>query len=247
MLRPIRMHATAAIILGPLLLLGLMIGLFVGCSQPVAIEPIKKSEDIPPVAPRKFNFTPRPALPDAETARVRDLRFPQFADVAEISGIHHVYDNGASPKALMVESTGGGCGWLDYDRDEQLDLFLTQGGQPDAPTHAPRPPDSLYRQRDSGQFLDVALLAGVGDRGYGQGVAIGDFDNDGFDERWKGSGMSGRPVLPGETLIGMVTWIFTSATTPFMTPIIRFRVATRTASTRSATHGMSIQSRMSSL
>ncbi len=182
MLRSTRKHATAAIILGPLLLFGLMIGLFVGCSQPVANEPIKKSEDIPPVAPRKFNFTPRPALPDAETARVRDLRFPQFADVAEIRGIHHVYDNGASPKALMVESTGGGCGWLDYDRDEQLDLFLTQGGQPDAPPHAPRPPDSLYRQRDSGQFLEVALLAGVGDRGYGQGVAIGDFDNDGFDD-----------------------------------------------------------------
>ena len=55
---------------------------------------------------------------------------PRFDDVALNSGIEFSYDNGASPRRLMVEATGGGAGWLDVDRDSYLDLYLVQGGSP---------------------------------------------------------------------------------------------------------------------
>jgi len=130
---------------------------------------------------KKFNFRPSQKSPEASSGDLM-AKFPYFNDVAAKSGINHVYDNGASPKALMVESTGGGCGWFDFDLDDRLDLYLTQGGQPDAPDPNSRPPDALFRQLDDGKFVQVSELARVGDRGYGQGVAIADMDNDGFDD-----------------------------------------------------------------
>ncbi|MBI3863525.1 MAG: CRTAC1 family protein [Planctomycetia bacterium] len=151
-----------------------------GCAPPPPVPPAA----VPVTAPgasRKFNFTPAQAKVQAENPPVT-IAFPRFTDVAESVGIRHIYQNGASPKALMVESTGGGCGWLDYDRDGLIDLFLTQGGVPDATSLSANPPDALYRQSGDGRFVDVAALAGVDDRGYGQGVAAGDVDNDGFDD-----------------------------------------------------------------
>ncbi len=132
-------------------------------------------------AGKKFEFRPRPAVPVAEVAR-REISFPRFTDVAAELGVQHVFDNGASPKALMVESTGGGCGWGDFDRDGRIDVYLTQGGQP-----CPGPadmfvPDSLYRQSVSGHFTDCFGMSGIDDAGFGHGVAVGDFDNDGFDD-----------------------------------------------------------------
>jgi enediyne biosynthesis protein E4 len=156
-------------------------GVCCGCAPPQAAPvavPVARA-----VPPRKFDFTPVPSKGRSPAPLVdHDVEFPHFTDVARASGIDHVYDNGASPKALMVESTGGGCGWFDYDRDGRLDLFLTQGGVPDAPSDSPRPPDVCYRQIDDGQFVEVGRLAGLDDPGYGQGVAIGDVDNDGFDD-----------------------------------------------------------------
>lgn len=159
------------------------VGLFVatgglGCNPPA--PPAATSPSAAP-EPRAFDFTPAPKRIADRVSQV-EFEFPRFADVASQSGVRHSYENGASPKALMVESTGGGCGWFDYDGDGRLDLFLTQGGVPDAAETSANPPDALYRQIDGACFSDVAELAGVGDRGYGQGVALGDFDNDGFDD-----------------------------------------------------------------
>ncbi len=163
-----------------LILCGMMIA---GCSGSTASQsPPASVADQPPVAARKFNFTPAEPKQELKTEAAVTVAFPQFRDVAEERGIHFIYDNGASPKALMVESTGGGCGWFDYDLDGRLDLFLPQGGVPDAPPDAPRPPDSLWRQAANQEFIDVTPLAGVGDRGFGQGLAIGDLNNDGFDD-----------------------------------------------------------------
>ncbi len=160
-----------------------LIALAAGCAEVASPTPsLDKAAVAPPATPRKFDFKPVQPKAPHKVASVPSLSVPRFVDMAEASGIRHIYDNGASPKALMVESTGGGCGWLDYDLDGRLDLFLTQGGVPDAAPDAPRPPDVLYRQGADGQFVDVAAFTGVGDRGYGQGVAIGDANNDGFDD-----------------------------------------------------------------
>ena len=110
-----------------------------------------------------------------------DVAFPKFEDAARTLGIDYAYDNGASPKALMVESTGGGCGWIDFDQDGWLDLYLPQGGQPDAVDEVVRPTDRLYRQR-SGKFADCSAQSGIRELRYSQGVTVGDFDNDGFDD-----------------------------------------------------------------
>lgn len=105
-----------------------------------------------------------------------------LTDIAQSSGIDFTYENGASAKALMVEATGGGCGWLDYDLDGLLDLHVVQGGEPDARDSSTRPPDRLYRNLNGSTFVDVAKLAGVEDHEYGQGVAVGDYNDDGFDD-----------------------------------------------------------------
>jgi len=105
----------------------------------------------------------------------------QFSDVAAKLGIQHTYHNGAQGQMLMVESLGGGCGWIDYDSDGLIDAYLTQGGKPDQPVGAQRDPNHLYRNLDSA-FVDVTELAGVDDLEYSHGVAVGDFDNDGFDD-----------------------------------------------------------------
>lgn len=104
-----------------------------------------------------------------------------FRDVHESVGVDFVYRNGAAGRALMVEATGGAAGWLDLDRDGLWDLFLPQGGNPAWKSADENPNDALYRSEGEA-FVDVADMAGIVDTGYGQAVAIGDFDNDGFDD-----------------------------------------------------------------
>lgn len=115
-----------------------------------------------------------PQTPVVESSRVR------FEQRAATYGLDFTYLNGAQGQLLMVESIGGGAGWLDYDHDGRLDVYLTQGGDPAAPDDQPRPSDACFRQLQNGQFRDVAQVAGLIERQYGQGVACGDFDNDGF-------------------------------------------------------------------
>ncbi len=108
--------------------------------------------------------------------------FPRFQEVAEELGIHFTYSTGKTGRSLMVEATGGGAGWLDYDGDGRLDLYLCQGGNPASETPEREPSDQLYRQAESGQFLCETDFAGISERRYSQGVAVADFDDDGFDD-----------------------------------------------------------------
>ena len=104
-----------------------------------------------------------------------------FASVAAQTGLIFTYSNGSEGRRLMTEGTGGGCGWLDFDRDGNWDLYLGQGGVADADITDIQPSDQLYRNVQ-GHFVDVSRAAGIIETLYGQGVAVGDFDNDGFDD-----------------------------------------------------------------
>lgn len=126
---------------------------------------------------KPFSFRPKSAI--SEAAKTREIDFPAFHDVASDLSVNHTFDNGASPKALMMESTGGGCGWFDFDRDGHPDLYLTQGGILCRAEDDPVKLDVLYRQV-RGRFVDVAAEAEIDDPEFGHGVACGDFDNDGF-------------------------------------------------------------------
>lgn len=107
---------------------------------------------------------------------------PQFREVQNSLGVSFVYQNGAGPEKRIVESTGGGAAWLDVDADDFPDLYLVQGGSPLTADMAKNPGDRLYRNRNGIRFYDATAPAGIDERRYGQGIAVGDFDGDGFDD-----------------------------------------------------------------
>ncbi len=152
-------------------LLLVMVVLAVGCHENSPTR--QSSSEIPP---KTFEFKPRPKYSVAP--EVVAITHSRFADVALDSGLNYVYQNGTDSRVLMVESIGAGCGWIDYDRDSKWELYFPQGGNPTDPN---RPNDSLFRNLD-GDFVDVTSFAGIVEREYSQGVAIGDFNNDGFDD-----------------------------------------------------------------
>jgi hypothetical protein len=105
----------------------------------------------------------------------------QFSDVTKEKGISFVHENGASGRKFTVETFCGGCGVFDYDGDGDLDLYLVNGA-PLPGFDKAVPGNRLYRNEGAASgwsFTDVTDVAGVGDRGYGFGCAVGDYDNDG--------------------------------------------------------------------
>jgi hypothetical protein len=101
-----------------------------------------------------------------------------FEDVTTASGVRFRHVSGREEKPFFPEIMGGGVALLDMDGDGDLDLYLTQSGSVRHPgTDAAR--NRLYRNRGDGTFDDVTDGSGADDRGYGMGVAAGDYDNDG--------------------------------------------------------------------
>ena len=123
-----------------------------------------------------------PASPKAADSFGAPENLPLFNDIASKSGIAFTYDNGASSQRLMVEATGGGAGWLDFDRDSNWDLYLVQGGSPILNEEAKNQSDELLRNLGAGSFAAVTDVAGIEEKKFGQGNAVGDFDGDGFDD-----------------------------------------------------------------
>jgi enediyne biosynthesis protein E4 len=105
---------------------------------------------------------------------------PLFEEIpASVSRLTWVHDNAMSPSRYLPESLGPGCAFLDYDNDGWMDIYLVNSGpcdffQPGRPIR-----NALYRNNRDGTFTDLTLKAGVPGAGFGMGVAVGDFDNDG--------------------------------------------------------------------
>ena len=103
-----------------------------------------------------------------------------FEDVTQQAGIDWSHFNGESPDRHLIEVTTGGLGFLDYDNDGLLDLFLVNGGETPRGKSARPVQHALYRNMGNGRFREVAQEAGVArTRFYGMGVAAADYDNDG--------------------------------------------------------------------
>jgi enediyne biosynthesis protein E4 len=120
---------------------------------------------------------------------------PLFEEVpASVSGITWVHDAGVSPEHYLAETLPPGCAFLDYDNDGWMDIFLVNSGPSDF--YKPSKPlrNALYKNNRNGTFTDVTEKAGVGGgNSYGMGVAIGDFNNDGFPDLLVTA--YGRPTL----------------------------------------------------
>jgi enediyne biosynthesis protein E4 len=106
-----------------------------------------------------------------------------FADITAEAGIQWKQVNGESNDRYLIESMGGGVGFLDVDNDGLLDIFLVTGGQTPHRKGGKSPRNALYRNLGNGKFQDVAAKAGLDQIPfYGMGVAAADFDNDGFSD-----------------------------------------------------------------
>ena len=127
-------------------------------------------------------LAPLPSAPESEGAK--------FMDVTPSLGINFQYVASHTSKKYLIETMGSGVATFDYDNDGRLDSFVVDGAPLGDPTpkgaipqkSGPKDWNRLYHQKSDGSFEDVSEKAGLQGVGYGMGVAVGDYDNDGFED-----------------------------------------------------------------
>ncbi|MFN8001524.1 MAG: VCBS repeat-containing protein [Acidobacteriota bacterium] len=106
----------------------------------------------------------------------------EFTDITAQAGIKFRHNNGAQGKKYLPETNGSGCAFLDYDNDGWQDLlFINSIDFEDAPKKR-KSVMALYHNNQNGTFTDVTAAAGLAKPLYGMGAAIGDYDNDGWQD-----------------------------------------------------------------
>ena len=105
-----------------------------------------------------------------------------FRDITAQAGIHFTHNNGAFGKKWLPETMGPGCAFIDYDNDGYPDILLVNGEDWPGHSHAGATTLKLYHNNRNGTFTDVTRKAGLAVPMFGLGVAVGDYDNDGFDD-----------------------------------------------------------------
>src|SRR6185369_11867738 len=129
----------------------------------------------------EFGLTRRSLLLSAISAAAAAPPDPgcRLVDVTAASGLQFQHNSGAFGQKYLPETMGPGCAFLDYDGDGWLDILIVNGM--DWPGHKTRRSTMrLYRNNRNGTFTDVTEHAGLAVEMYGMGVAIADFNNDGF-------------------------------------------------------------------
>jgi len=114
----------------------------------------------------------------------------QFVDITRQAGINFQYQASLTSRKYLPETMGAGVALFDYDNDGRLDIFLVNGAPLADPTpkgtipqkSGPKYWNRLYHQKPDGTFEDVTEKAGLQGAGYGMGVAVGDYNNDGFED-----------------------------------------------------------------
>ena len=180
-----------------------------------------------PVAPPAEAKTGAPATPVVPGS---------FVDTTAASGIHFTGVAFHTTHKYLLETMGSGVATFDYDNDGLLDIFFVNGAPLTDPTpkgtipqkSGPQDWNRLYHQKKDGTFEDVTEKAGLQGVGYGMGVAVGDYDNDGFEDLYvtayggnrlyhnNGNGTftdvteksgTGGPTTPGQTWSTSAAWV----------------------------------------
>jgi enediyne biosynthesis protein E4 len=120
-----------------------------------------------------------PQLREPLAGESRD-RLPVFTEIAKQAGVAYRITCGDEVTDYLIDVNGQGAAFLDYDNDGDQDLYLANGSSRKLQKSASPPHDYLLRNNGNGTFADVTAKAGLGDTEWSSGVAVGDFDNDGY-------------------------------------------------------------------
>ena len=165
-------------------------------SASFGIRPAREPANAPMLADRFADLRKKGQGPGGGTTLARggvrkgdtNLATADFIDDAAKAGLHFVFDNGKTSEHSLPETMSGGVGLIDFDGDGWYDVYCVQGGSLTASACGPAdlPPragDRLFRNRQNGTFEDVTEKSGIAriawGQGYGLGVTVGDYDNDG--------------------------------------------------------------------
>ncbi len=131
-----------------------------------------------------------PVQPKSNAGKPADQPTIRFEDATQQSGIHFVHSFGSAKLSSLLEGTGAGCVWFDYNNSGRESLFVVNGRTlgPDMTPHPltvepdPPPRAHLYRNDGNGHFTDVTAQSGIDPNMYGVAVTAADYDNDGYED-----------------------------------------------------------------
>jgi hypothetical protein len=134
-------------------------------------------------AERSYDAKPMPPPPGPHSPIEGTPLGLQFVDVAKQSGLNAktIY-GGEGKNKYLLETTGCGVAFYDYDQDGWVDIFLVNGWRLEGFAKGQEPTCHLFRNNRDGTFTDVTAKAGLARSGWGQGCCVGDYDNDGHDD-----------------------------------------------------------------
>ncbi len=136
-----------------------------------------------PGAQQSYDAKPMPPPPGPASPIAGTPLGVEFVDVATQSGLNaKTIFGGEGKNKYLLETTGCGVAFYDYDQDGWLDIFLVNGWRLEGFPQGAQPSCHLFRNNRDGTFTDVTAKAGVGRSGWGQACCVGDYDNDGWDD-----------------------------------------------------------------
>jgi len=123
----------------------------------------------------------------SHTQVLASSKWPTYEDVTDKANLHFRHSFGEQKLSSVMEATGSGCVWFDYNNDGLLDLYVLSGHFIDGVTNHSKPDgqdatNHLFRNNGDGTFTDVTAQAGVAGKGFAMGVTVGDYDNDGYED-----------------------------------------------------------------
>lgn len=119
------------------------------------------------------------AVTGADTADTTSIRFSDFTPISRIAFEHR---DGSAGAHYLVEAVASGLASFDYDLDGRIDIYFLNGAELKGTKYVEKPRNALYRNHGAWIFSDATSASGLGDTGFGMGVTVGDFNNDGFPD-----------------------------------------------------------------